>query len=307
MAAVAPDRCRSPVDAPPRPKPEPPPTTPPAAPARPPPQLPGDYEAVQGPEVSAGGPGGGWGEASWGGCWQLLPGWVCPLAACKPRARAPRAAGGLRDPLRSPDRSEAYSRARRLRVWSPAPSATRSIDTTGVIEKVKDLFKGHPELILGFNTFLPKVPAAAAMRPLPPPPCAARLRPAAAIRRRLNTCAALVAGLRDPAGRRAAQCAVVAAAGAWAAVGWSPAVGPSLVCCMHACRICPARLLPDQASSPPPPPRRSPSSSRRPRQPSRRSSLTRPSLTSTRSRQDFLGLIFLQLILCVSASSAAAR
>jgi hypothetical protein len=37
------------------------------------------------------------------------------------------------------------------------------IDTTGVIEKVKDLFKGHPELILGFNTFLPKVrrPAAA--------------------------------------------------------------------------------------------------------------------------------------------------
>jgi hypothetical protein len=33
----------------------------------------------------------------------------------------------------------------------------RRIDTTGVIEKVKDLFKGHPELILGFNTFLPKV------------------------------------------------------------------------------------------------------------------------------------------------------
>ncbi|KAL4448880.1 hypothetical protein ABPG77_007597 [Micractinium sp. CCAP 211/92] len=32
----------------------------------------------------------------------------------------------------------------------------QSIDTTGVIEKVKDLFKGHPELILGFNTFLPK-------------------------------------------------------------------------------------------------------------------------------------------------------
>lgn len=38
----------------------------------------------------------------------------------------------------------------------PSPSL-RSIDTTGVIEKVKDLFKGHPELILGFNTFLPKV------------------------------------------------------------------------------------------------------------------------------------------------------
>ncbi|PSC76597.1 Paired amphipathic helix isoform C [Micractinium conductrix] len=32
----------------------------------------------------------------------------------------------------------------------------QTIDTTGVIEKVKDLFHGHPELILGFNTFLPK-------------------------------------------------------------------------------------------------------------------------------------------------------
>lgn len=31
------------------------------------------------------------------------------------------------------------------------------IDTTGVIERVKDLFKGHRELILGFNTFLPDV------------------------------------------------------------------------------------------------------------------------------------------------------
>lgn len=30
------------------------------------------------------------------------------------------------------------------------------IDTAGVIERVKDLFKGHRELILGFNTFLPK-------------------------------------------------------------------------------------------------------------------------------------------------------
>ena len=26
-----------------------------------------------------------------------------------------------------------------------------------MIDKVKDLFHGHPELILGFNTFLPKV------------------------------------------------------------------------------------------------------------------------------------------------------
>ena len=31
------------------------------------------------------------------------------------------------------------------------------VDTAGVIVRVKDLFKGHRELILGFNTFLPKV------------------------------------------------------------------------------------------------------------------------------------------------------
>lgn len=31
------------------------------------------------------------------------------------------------------------------------------IDTSGVIVRVKQLFKGHRELILGFNTFLPKV------------------------------------------------------------------------------------------------------------------------------------------------------
>lgn len=30
------------------------------------------------------------------------------------------------------------------------------IDTAGVIERVKDLFRGHRNLILGFNTFLPK-------------------------------------------------------------------------------------------------------------------------------------------------------
>jgi hypothetical protein len=33
----------------------------------------------------------------------------------------------------------------------------RRIDTQGVIEKVKHLFAGHEELILGFNQFLPKV------------------------------------------------------------------------------------------------------------------------------------------------------
>jgi paired amphipathic helix protein Sin3a len=30
------------------------------------------------------------------------------------------------------------------------------VDTTGVILRVKELFKGNRELILGFNTFLPK-------------------------------------------------------------------------------------------------------------------------------------------------------
>nr|XP_043624994.1 paired amphipathic helix protein Sin3-like 5 [Erigeron canadensis]XP_043624995.1 paired amphipathic helix protein Sin3-like 5 [Erigeron canadensis] len=30
------------------------------------------------------------------------------------------------------------------------------LDTTGVVSRVKELFKGHPKLILGFNTFLPK-------------------------------------------------------------------------------------------------------------------------------------------------------
>ena len=30
-----------------------------------------------------------------------------------------------------------------------------SIDTPGVIQRVSNLFRGHPELIVGFNTFLP--------------------------------------------------------------------------------------------------------------------------------------------------------
>ena len=33
----------------------------------------------------------------------------------------------------------------------------RRINTEGVIKRVKTLFKGHRELILGFNTFLPQV------------------------------------------------------------------------------------------------------------------------------------------------------
>jgi paired amphipathic helix protein Sin3a len=32
---------------------------------------------------------------------------------------------------------------------------SQSIDTPGVISRVSHLFKGHPELIVGFNTFLP--------------------------------------------------------------------------------------------------------------------------------------------------------
>jgi paired amphipathic helix protein Sin3a len=32
---------------------------------------------------------------------------------------------------------------------------TQSIDTTMVIERVSTLFRGHPALINGFNTFLP--------------------------------------------------------------------------------------------------------------------------------------------------------
>nr|XP_046250150.1 paired amphipathic helix protein Sin3a-like [Scatophagus argus] len=32
---------------------------------------------------------------------------------------------------------------------------SQSIDTPGVINRVSQLFKGHPDLIMGFNTFLP--------------------------------------------------------------------------------------------------------------------------------------------------------
>lgn len=35
------------------------------------------------------------------------------------------------------------------------PSATSSIDTQEVINRVSNLFHGHPDLIVGFNTFLP--------------------------------------------------------------------------------------------------------------------------------------------------------
>ncbi|XP_034392021.1 paired amphipathic helix protein Sin3a-like [Cyclopterus lumpus] len=32
---------------------------------------------------------------------------------------------------------------------------SQSIDTLGVISRVSQLFRGHPDLIMGFNTFLP--------------------------------------------------------------------------------------------------------------------------------------------------------
>ncbi len=53
-------------------------------------------------------------------------------------------------------------RAARFPLRSEAPyyheyGRVRRIDTVGVIQKVKKLFKGHRELILGFNTFLPRV------------------------------------------------------------------------------------------------------------------------------------------------------
>ena len=54
--------------------------------------------------------------------------------------------------------SVTHSRSRGLQLFFcplPPPSPCR-INTEGVIERVKDLFRGHRELILGFNTFLPK-------------------------------------------------------------------------------------------------------------------------------------------------------
>lgn len=39
----------------------------------------------------------------------------------------------------------------------PRSSQRNRIDTEGVIKRVKTIFKGHKDLILGFNQFLPKV------------------------------------------------------------------------------------------------------------------------------------------------------
>jgi hypothetical protein len=41
--------------------------------------------------------------------------------------------------------------------WLKQDKLVDRVDTAGVIVRVKELFAGHRELILGFNTFLPKV------------------------------------------------------------------------------------------------------------------------------------------------------
>ncbi|MCE3049290.1 hypothetical protein HAX54_044553 [Datura stramonium] len=51
-----------------------------------------------------------------------------------------------------PDQTEKYSMF--LEVMKDFKN--RRIDTVDLIAKVKDLFKGHPSLILGLNSFLPK-------------------------------------------------------------------------------------------------------------------------------------------------------
>ena len=48
--------------------------------------------------------------------------------------------------------SPAHQQATPGKVWLPC-----RINTEGVIRRVKTLFRGHKELILGFNTFLPQV------------------------------------------------------------------------------------------------------------------------------------------------------
>ncbi|KAK6153046.1 hypothetical protein DH2020_012685 [Rehmannia glutinosa] len=52
-------------------------------------------------------------------------------------------------------RDDVYVNPQFKRPFGPS-SRGESIDTAGVIGRVKELFKGHPNLILGFNTFLPK-------------------------------------------------------------------------------------------------------------------------------------------------------
>lgn len=79
------------------------------------------------------------------------------------------------------------------------PCCVCRIDTAGVIQRVKELFKGHKELVLGFNTFLPKVTRMLPCRhchcPTIPP-----TQPAEADRLLVCWCCCR-AGLRDPTGR----------------------------------------------------------------------------------------------------------
>lgn len=101
--------------------------------------------------AAGGGLGGG------GGCAGGTP----ALLAASSTARQGPAAAAAHPP--SGPRSVHSSRTRTHPHRSPPqnPASPPRIDTTGVIQRVKQLFKGHRELILGFNTFLPKVRARA--------------------------------------------------------------------------------------------------------------------------------------------------
>ena len=61
-------------------------------------------------------------------------------------------------------------------------TVSQRIDTNGVIVQVKQLFRGHRELILGFNTFLPKASGRKA-KVVPSLGCSAGLRDQAVGRR----------------------------------------------------------------------------------------------------------------------------
>lgn len=109
-------------------------------------QFPGDHEAVQGAEVRRGFP-------AWVGSWPV-PAGCCGDWRHSPMCFGSRVRAGSRRGI-----TWAVGGGPSVRPIMPAPSPMNShrIDTAGVILKVKELFKGHSELILGFNTFLPKV------------------------------------------------------------------------------------------------------------------------------------------------------
>ena len=78
---------------------------------------------------------------------------VGSAASCA--ACGPRAAGFVTRPA-APEGLSANVDAAPRRVRAAPRRFARRIDTNGVILQVKMLFRGHRELILGFNTFLPK-------------------------------------------------------------------------------------------------------------------------------------------------------